>query len=233
MNDTTNEYDLAELIGGTVGSIHEKLGVLSLLQLQQLHDLEKGAKGRTTLLDAIHGEQKRREEISRDDPSRKEESTADAPATFTREQVDALLAQRQRQHEADKELAVAEALERQSAKPAADAPVTPLAVADAVASVALTALTGMTRVVFVDMDSVPIAALPIMSFGSGDYRPNGEGAILQRDIDFPMTLQETQIAGAFMLDDAGDPVGKADLVQPYGVGGGRPARLPAGTLSFA
>lgn len=271
-NETTKEFDLGELVGGTVTSIAEKLPMVNDPDLAKLRELEVAGGNRTTLLSAIDQEvidraaANERANAQADTATRKlftqsqvDEQIALAlaanPVGFTQEQIDAqlkarddqhqvqltkqreafdeLMTQRQAQYAEAIKLAVANA-NKEKAVTAKKTPVAkPILLGGSKEGPALVALAGSSSIVFADVDDVPIGTLPKMAFGPGDYEPAGDRVKLKRDIVFPVTLPETQIAGAFLLDEKGVPSGKAELVMPFGVGGGRSAMLPAGNLLFA
>jgi hypothetical protein len=228
------DYDVNELVNGTVDSIIEKFGALSIAQLNALHDLEKAQSSRTTLMDAIHRELKTREG-SEEGGATGGASGESGPATFTQEQVDAMLAAQAVKHDQDMKLAVANA--RKGARPPEPAPVkalTPLKIAaDALpGSGSLAALTSTSRVVFVDDTDTPLRELPGMTFESADYEPMGSSVTLKREVEFPRELASTEIAAAFLVEGT-KPVARAALVKPFAIGGGRSAKLAPSTLQFA
>ncbi|MFD1034146.1 hypothetical protein ACFQ15_05725 [Sphingomonas hankookensis] len=96
-------------------------------------------------------------------------------------------------------------------------------------------LTGAAVVLF-DADGKRIVAIPAPRFGSSQFRRSGRSTTLDADIEFAPTLGEVEIAGAVLVefegDDVSDGFARSTLVQPFGVGGGRNAKLPAGTLTF-
>jgi len=251
MNDTTKEFDLGELVGGTVASVVEKLPDLSDTELAKLRELEAAGAARATLLAPIDAAIADRAKAN----EKPAEGDGSLPQMFTQAQVDAqlqardeqhqtqldqqrqsfeqLTAQRQAQHEEAIKLAMAKAREQKPASPKKAPVAKPIVLAASGNGPALVALAGSSSIVFADVDDVPILTLPKMAFGPGDYEPAGDRVKLKRDIEFPTVLPETQIASAFILDEKGTASGKAELVMPFGVGGGRSAKLPAGTLSFA
>lgn len=96
-------------------------------------------------------------------------------------------------------------------------------------------LTGAAVVLF-DAEDKAIEAIPARRFGSSEFRRSGRSTTLDADIEFAPTLEEVEVAGAVLVEFEGDDVAegfaKATLVQPFAVGGGRNAKLPAGTLTF-
>lgn len=96
-------------------------------------------------------------------------------------------------------------------------------------------LTGAVVLLF-DADEKAIEAIPARRFGSSEFRRSGRSTTLDADIEFAPTLEEVEVAGAVLVEFGGDDVSegfaKATLVQPFAVGGGRNAKLPAGTLTF-
>lgn len=251
MNDetVTKEFDLLELLSGSVASVADKLPDLSDAVLAELHDLEEKGGKRTTLLSAIDHEIKRRTTASGDDGAADSDPEGEAEPVFTQAEVDAKIAEHRAEHDAelaehraehDAELAKLRGeLEAARAgahdgEAAAEAKggFAPM-VFDRDADFARAALTGTSRIVFVGADDRPIGALPVLEFSPRDYEPDGGRVKLKREIEFPREVPETQVAGAFLLDDDDEVSGKAELVQPFGIGAGRAAKLPGGTLSFA
>lgn len=273
-NETTKEFDLGELVGGSVASIIEKLPSLRDGELPMLRDLEVAGSNRTTLLSAIDQASADRDKTKAQSAegggsgtpvlftkAQVDEQIAKALAEaapvpgFTQEQLDAqlkardedhqvqltkqresfdeLMTQRQTQQAEEIKLAVAKAREEKPATPKKTPVAKPILLGKSTDGPALVALAGSSSVVFADVDDVPIGTLPKMAFGPGDYEAAGDRVKLKREIEFPVTLPETQIASAFLLDEKGVASGKAELVMPFGVGGGRSSKLPAGTLSFA
>lgn len=240
MNDetVTKEFDLLELLSGSVASVTDKLPDLSDAVLAELHDLEEKGGKRTTLLSAIDHEIKRRTTASGDDGAADCDPEGEAEPVFTQAEVDAKIAEHRAEYDAELaklrgelEAARAGAHDGEAAAEAKGgfAPM----VFDRDADFARAALTGTSRIVFVGADDRPIGALPVLEFSPRDYEPDGGRVKLKREIEFPREVPETQVAGAFLLDDDDEVSGKAELVQPFGIGAGRAAKLPGGTLSFA
>lgn len=96
-------------------------------------------------------------------------------------------------------------------------------------------LTGAVVLLF-DADDRQIETIRPERFGSSQFRRSGRSTTLDADIEFAPTLEEVEVAGAVLVEFEGDDVAegfaKATLVQPFAVGGGRNAKLPAGTLTF-
>jgi hypothetical protein len=249
----TKDYDLNELVGGTVDSIREKFGDLSDTQLAGLTQLEHAGSARSTLLAAIEDETKRRAEEAKTDgaaeaakvPGMFTQAQLDEKLNeqlrahdqkigtmFTQAQLDDALSQQKLQHDEAMKLAVAKATGQKAAAPKRLKVAEPLTIAADAEGPALVVLTGASTIVFVDDEDRPIDTLSPMPFGPSDYAPNGNGVKLQRDVDFPTTLAQREISGAFVTGEDGKPVGKARLVQPFSIGGGRSARLQVGGLSF-
>lgn len=190
------------------------------------------AEGKAGLFSQAELDQAVADALAADAPKSAEDEGA-KPATFSQEQVDAQITILREQHAHDMKIAVAKAREDKQVKPKKDAVAKAMEIDGKGDGPALVALTGPSQVQFVDDQDVPIKALPAMIFAASDYEPAGDRVKLKRDVDFPVTLPELAVAGAFMLDDKGRACGKAELVIPFGVGGGRSSRLPSGTLSFA
>lgn len=235
--DTAREFDLAELLNGSVDSISEKFGELSDDQLAQLHTLEgKGGK-RVTLLDAIHREQARRagegageRGDGADDQGGEHDDADDEPETFTQAQVDQLLAERDAKHAA--ELKAAKAGAKGGAKPVADPKAKKIELDAKSDAPNLIALTGPSKIVFVDAEDMTLPKLPEMTFDPADFDAVGDGVKLKKMIDFPAGLVGSEVSGAFLFGEDGKAAGKATLVLPFQVGGGKNARMAPGTLVF-
>ncbi len=91
-------------------------------------------------------------------------------------------------------------------------------------------------VVLFDAEGKRIGTIDARRFGSSQFRRSGRSTTLDADIEFAPTLGEVEVAGAVLVefddDDVSDGFARSTLVQPFGVGGGRNAKLPAGTLTF-
>lgn len=91
-------------------------------------------------------------------------------------------------------------------------------------------------VVMLDVEGKRIDAIPAQMFGPGQFRRSGRSVTLDTDIEFSPTLGEVEIAAValveFETDDVREAFAQMSLVQPFAVGGGRNAKLPAGTLTF-
>ena len=87
---------------------------------------------------------------------------------------------------------------------------------------------------FVDDQDRVIDTIPPMPFEPTDFERAGDGVTLMREVDFPKELPIAEVSGAFVLRDDDDmPIGKATLVMPFQVGGGRTAKLAKSSLQFA
>lgn len=100
-------------------------------------------------------------------------------------------------------------------------------------SPALVALSGVTHIVFTDAEDVPLPGLPTLGFNPVDYSPDGESVILSGAVEFPREAPRGEVLRAFLLDDEDDAVAMAELITPFGVGGGIQSRIPGGSLRFA
>jgi hypothetical protein len=204
--------DLNELLKGTVDDVTAKLGDIQANDLATLHKLESKGQNRTTMLAAIDAETKGRE------------TPLVTGKTYTQDEVNALVAEK------DKRIAELESL---GAVKAPAAPTDPLKLPEkGMADAALLALKGETAIVFVDDQDIAIPDLPELTFWPPDFEPNGDHALLQREIEFPIDRTHREVSAAFLMVD-GKPVARAALVQPFATGGGRPSKLPGRTLSFA
>lgn len=147
-------------------------------------------------------------------------------------EVDKLLADQRAALEADRDRQVADAVAAAAAKPrpkAKGAKAIELAAGDAGSLAAVREQA--SQVVLVDSDDVPIAELTPLAFDPASYRAEAGRVVLDRPIAPPATMPRREVAAAFVLVD-GKALGKAVLVSPFAIGGGRSTSLPAGTLSF-
>ncbi len=251
-NETeTREFDLAELVKGSVDSVTEKLGQLSDGELQSLHKLESDGAKRVTLTDAIHREMKARSDKAEAEGERAQDeaAVAEAEARFTQADIDKAVAEAKAgtipasEHGrlmTEKDTAHANALAAAKAAAAGKAAPKPKpepgakhVTIDAKAEApGLVALTGATKVQFVDDRDMSLPKLPVLEFVPAQFAPVGEAVKLTEDVTFPTTLAGAEVAGAFLMDDGGKVVAKASLVTPVKVGGGRNVKLPGGTLMF-
>lgn len=258
MPDT--EYDITTLREGTVDSIVEKLGDLSLPQLRSLDQLERetlGDKARTTLLDPIAKEIAKREAPAEDtgatggtatgsaitaDPIT-ETVQAPAPKTYTEAELSAIIAEKERVWRGEADAAVAEALRLQEAEIASrptesvapPAPIEALVIGAAGAAFTTYVERYAVHIVFVDTDDRPLpdSALPMIEARPGQFETIGDSAIYLSDIEFPVHGVQTEVAGAFLLDDDLEPLAKAELAMPVRVGGGTPHKLAGRSLYFS
>lgn len=219
-SETKVEFDLIELLKGSVESVTEKLGALSDGELATLHTLEDKGGKRVTLTDAIDREQKRRAELA--------EAADAAPAeeTFTRAQVDEMLAERDKAHAE----ALAKAANAKAPK-AAKVPTGKLVGFDSKAQNPALAAQEGGKVLFLDDAGHSLPGLPEPSFGAGEFERIGGAVRLKAPIDFPAHMKGAEIVGAALMV-GGKAVGRAMLVLPFGVGNGRATRLQPGTLMF-
>lgn len=246
-----DDAKINNILGGSVEDGKGKLAGLSRADLEQLHEHEEKNQKRTTMLAAIDGAIK----ASGDDGSNGnggETARSDAGAvTYTQAQVDKMLDDQRKGHEgmftqADLDEALAAqkiTLDAEKVRAVAEASgVAGATVTPRVPGVLVmggqpprldTALTEATYVVFVDDQDRPLADLPPMMFDPNKFEPTGEAMALKEEIDFPKTIAPNDVSGAFLLDDEEEPIGKATLVMPFAVGGGRNAKLARSTLLFA
>lgn len=234
------DYDLPVLLDGTVESVLEKVGEMPTNVLEQLLELEKGGKTRSTLLSPVEAELAKRAEeggkapgltgtaagVTDDKVREAAEAAAQASAgekTFTQADLDAAVA-------------AAEAKFKASAKATAQPKpkkAKALVIGDKADAPGLVALTGGSSIVLVDIDDVPIPGLEALATLPTGFQPSGEEVLYTQAIDVPTHVVRTELGGAFLLDDGGTPVAKAQLVAPFAIGGGRTTKLPPRTLSFA
>lgn len=161
-------------------------------------------------------------------------------AIYTQADMDQALATQKATLDADHELklrnAVAAATRSapKDAKPAKVKPLAPLAIDPKAGKVADVPDSVAVQVVFVGLNDVPLGSLTPMTFAGDDFTAGVAGAVivLQRDVEFPVAMSATEVLAAFVTNEDGKPVGRASLVMPFGIGGGRQAKLPAGTLVF-
>lgn len=259
MPDT--EYDITTLREGTVDSIVEKLGDLSLPQLRSLDQLERetlGDKARSTLLDAIAKEVAKREAAgegagSAGDASQGSASasgagaaaqsgtsgTDDGPRTYSQDELDAIVAEKERQWSAERALLQAklESVEEEAVAVAAGpvAQVEPLTLGAIEYDWIEDVVTNGAVIVFVDDADrpVPESVLSMMPVSGASFETISGSMIYLADIEFPIHGVQTEIAGAFLLDNDLDPLAKAELAPVVRVGGGSPHKLPARSLYFS
>lgn len=222
-SETKVEFDLAELLKGSVESVTEKLGELGDVELAALHDLEEAGAKRSTMMDAIHREQKARSDRANEQERGGEQPPAPV-ATYTQEQVDEMLAKRDNAH--------AEALAKVTNDKAAAAqvPSGDLVTFDAKSAPA-DAAKGGGSVLFLDDAGYSLPGLPEPSFGAGDFERVGAAVRLKAAIDFPSHMKGAAIAGAALMV-GGKAVGRAMLVAPFRVGNGKASKFGSGTLMF-
>lgn len=253
-----DQVDLVELLSGSVDDVKGKLSAIVTNDLPTMQVLESRGQNRTTLLTAIDAEYKGRPEaklFSQADVdtrvAEQTEKTAAAQALVDQrdgqiselttghnelaKSLDDHISQLRSDHASELKLRddrIAE-LETAANTKTPKASGKPLALPEkAAANAALAALKGETSVVLVDDQDVPIADLTPLSYWPPNFEPNGDHALLTSDIEFPVAIPAREVAGAFLLKD-GKPIAKASLVQPFGIGAGRAAKLQKRTLSFA
>ncbi|NLS27939.1 hypothetical protein S2M10_29410 [Sphingomonas sp. S2M10] len=262
MPDT--EYDIATLQEGTVDSILEKLGDLSLPQLRSLDQLErerKGDKARSTLLDPIADEITKREAAGEGaglagdaatgsasapgaDDARSQPAPDSAVRSYSQDELDAIVSEKERQWAADRA-----SLEARLASAAEEVARIDGAPTDVVAAVSAQPLAlheigfdwidDVTKhgafIVFVDDAdrALPETVLPMMAVAGSAFETISGSMIYLGDIEFPVHGVQTEVAGAFLLDDDGDPLAKAELAPVVRVGGGTPHKLPGRSLYFS
>jgi pyruvate/2-oxoglutarate dehydrogenase complex dihydrolipoamide acyltransferase (E2) component len=169
------------------------------------------------------------ERLARSEPDPEAEAQADpaaqAPAMYSQADVDRIVAEKEAEWRAS----------AKTPKQAAKAkPAKPLAIADDTgADAALAALKGGSSIVLVDSEDVPIAGLTPLTTLPQSFDKAGGELIYTAAIEIPTHIAGAELAGAFLLDAAGEPVARASLVAAFGVGGGRETKLPPRTLSFA
>ena len=238
-----DEINLGELVKGSVSIISDKLESLDDVQLAKLGELEQAGQKRSTLMDAINREMSERD--ARDDAS--DSGNTPPPATdagaddgkLTREQVDAMLAERDETHKADVQAIhdsyaakIAELSEARASGPVGADRGADLMRSDDAFYIPIEGV----HIAFIDDAGAAIGALPALAMAASSFKRSGSRLTLNKEIKLPATLAATQIAGAVLLDesddDVADAIGKAMLVQPFSVGGGRETCLPAGTLTF-
>lgn len=251
----TVEYDVAELIDGSVASIEAKLPMLTDSQLTELALRERDGKTRRTLLAAIEAEQAGRAALpgdsgeeqppvapGPDDGDDQDGTFADAPMPepqvndmaqdLLRERMTALrdaikAAGWTDDRDVDAILEAARIIGEQGMMPPEGALERLEISADADAQTALV-------VMFEGALGRPIPALGKLTFEPGDFMIDGEGRnrTLARSIVFPSDVPETQVFAIWLLDRDGAPWSRCGLIAPLPVGAGRQATIPANYLRF-
>lgn len=89
-----------------------------------------------------------------------------------------------------------------------------------------------SNVVFADERGKVITDLPILSFSSEKFLNNATGRTLQEPIEFPVHIPACAVAAVYLVDPKGKAVGVSEMVMPLHVGGGKSARITAGSLLF-
>lgn len=241
------EFDLPVLLDGNVESIVEKLGDMTDAQLTELRKLEQGGKTRTTLFAAIDTEVERRRALSTEIPENGNrdgenvnpqggEAGDGGERTYSQAEVDALLKER------DADAAPSDKLYSQAELDAAleqakadwhDAIGQLITSADDAGEIDPVELPeGQVAVRFLDADGKIIKDLPTLHFGSSDFDADGVNLKLNKPIEFPVGAPGTQVAGALLIGPGKQDLGEARLAIPFAVGGGREAKLTAGSLMF-
>lgn len=238
------EYDMNELIGGTVESISAKLGELSDAQLTALDGLEReAAKPRQSLLDAIAAEIGSR--------TKPQDGAADQGDAQAKAEAAAIDAQAKRIAELENQ-AAADAkriAELETAAVAADAEIKRLTalkapkdakVKDPKATTLKVAALGNdvpaeVRVICVDGDDATIIGLPAMLFSGWQFsvekQDDRASLVLNEGISFPPSAPDCVVSAIYASAD-GKTGMRATLVQPLVLGGGKSVELPAGHLRF-
>ena len=238
-----DDANLSKIIGGSVDDAKPALSGLSRDDLQQLHDAESKGQNRTTLLSAIDAAMKALPASGRDpsgaddkvytqaqvDKILKEQRAGQA-GMFTQAQLDEALATQKLTLEAERSRAVADATGATAALVAKDVPG---ALTIATSSRPSDVLMGGGSIQFVDDKDRPVEGLPPIKFAASDFEPSGSAMTLKAEVEFPKAIAANEISGAFLLDDEDEPIGKATLVMPFAIGGGRTAKLAKSTLQFA
>lgn len=235
---------IEDLLKGTVANVTEAVAKLSDADLASVREAEKAGQNRSTLLAVIDGELTERAEKAKRAAGN---SGAASERTYTQAEFDKALDDRDRDHAAALEGKQRELDTATSERDALLAERVRHEEADAAASRLAEASGGAgfdgylpregAFVRLIDASGAIVKALPEMPFGPGAFTRKGSTITLATDIDLPAELAASEILGAVLLDeadnDAGAAMAVARLVQPFAIGGGRTAKLPAGTLTFA
>ncbi|GGO95012.1 hypothetical protein [Stakelama pacifica] len=237
MDDKTTTFDLPELLKGNVEAITGKLPEMTDDELAALAGLEKKGDKRVTLQREIEQEQACRKRIADALETRDAEVAKDIAATESAH-AKALKAKDTTITDLTEQLR-GEQFRRTAAEAAVAGPAQTMSlrVADAIEldpdaeAPALYALTEATQVVLADENGVSFRDLPPLEFHPDAYEPSGDRVKLVKDIVIEPGIPETGICKAFLM--AGDKaVGVADLVSRFPGGGGRTAKISAGTFLF-
>jgi hypothetical protein len=255
----TMDDKLTAILNGSVDDAKPQLAGLTREELTELHDGEEASAKRSTMLAAIHSELRSRGEPAADDAGAgavdgaaqadtsgaaakvytqaewdaRENAHRDAVAwMFNQSQVDQMLAEQKARDAAEKDRVLSEAQGNDVAVVDIDV-AEPLELNPKAMAPGLFATTTASQIVFVDDQDRPIASIPAMPFEPKDFEPNGGAVTLVREVEFPKELPIADVSGAFLLNDDGDACGKATLVMPFSIGGGRNAKLAKSSLQFA
>jgi hypothetical protein len=91
---------------------------------------------------------------------------------------------------------------------------------------------GATMICFTDENDVLIKGLTPLTFASDLFSGDGNGRLLNAAIEFPRDMPGSAVSAIWLITDDGQAVGRAALVSAFSVGGGKAARIPAGSLAF-
>lgn len=87
-------------------------------------------------------------------------------------------------------------------------------------------------ILFANESGNVISDLPPLSFATDQFLANHVGRTLNAPIDFPVHVPANAVANVYLVDPKGKPVGVSEMVMPLNVGGGKSARINAGSLLF-
>lgn len=221
----THEYDLAELVKGSVDSITDKLGELSNDELVQLATLEAAAtRPRTSLEKAISSEQAAREQNAKAIELQKL-AAEDGVKLFTEADM--------RDVQADHDQRI-KSLEAQLITLQGATPAKPVDAEPRVLSITGEAAIELTRVAFTDEHDKTLPDLPELEFAASAFSEERliGGIVLNEPIVFPESARRTAISKVWLLDGDGKAGAVVELPNPLAVGGGSRASFPGKSLRF-
>lgn len=228
-NDTGGErsveYDLPELLNGTIDMVSSKLGELGDGPLNALIALEKGRENpRTGMLAAIDREIEMRREQAEQAANAKIAAAREAGEQSREAEV------RQLRDQLDAMKKTVDQLEEAAKLPPPPPAETEFGTRDLVLDARAGEATG---VVFATADHRTIAELPALQFGEGAFEATRDGVALDRDVTIDgKTLPRVQIGEVWLIDGEGRGKGVFRLRVPLAVGGGQSASWRKGDLRF-
>lgn len=93
--------------------------------------------------------------------------------------------------------------------------------------------TGKCSLAFAGEDDVPLKGFPPLAFTDVDFEQEGDHAVLQTSITFPVQGDGGDLSSIWMLDEDGKAVSNIRLFSTLRIGGGHQAMLPKRHLRFS